>query len=555
MENLNKTPTTGTFGEVAKVLDTNFGLVVAKLIELEQSNRGSNVGFYATETALKNAYPSPTLGLMAFVGTGNSYTVYRCSTTGTWAKTSETFSIDSTIDLTNYVKTDTFNTLQTLVNNLATGAVYMGAATTTTTPNTSAKVMYLATAAGTYTNFGGLSVKDNEIALLFYNGSSWTKNSVDLSANISEIRTMAEMALEKASQGVLFVSIDALDTVLGSTPNEVLKALQKSNGKTMKYLVYYNDYIVGYIDMFGDSMLHCMNQEFTTNYLINDDGTITSASAHNHKLHKYVRYYNIRWSSATDWRGEKWAIGTWTKWNSPTEDIESSIATLQTADTTLQTNIDNEVAARKSADDTLQGNITAIKNSVGKASGIAPLNEDGKVSSDYLPSESKKVLSFGGIVSGMTIQAQSVIAWDEIDYDSERNTFLAMKDTKYYSNWTTRGDYCAEAEGEPYTEKIYTDGVSTYYYDGEALVCIGADNTEAVANLTSSLNTEVSNRQSEDTKLKTDISNEAIERKKNDATLQASITAINGKFLNMTESEYAALSTYDDSTYYMLTEE
>ena len=35
MEQFNKTPTTGKFGEIAKVIDTNFGLVLTKLMELE----------------------------------------------------------------------------------------------------------------------------------------------------------------------------------------------------------------------------------------------------------------------------------------------------------------------------------------------------------------------------------------------------------------------------------------------------------------------------------------------------------------------------------------
>ena len=39
MEQLNKTPTTGKFGDVAKVIDTNFGLIVTKLMELSEASK------------------------------------------------------------------------------------------------------------------------------------------------------------------------------------------------------------------------------------------------------------------------------------------------------------------------------------------------------------------------------------------------------------------------------------------------------------------------------------------------------------------------------------
>lgn len=129
---------------------------------------------------------------------------------------------------------------------------------------------------------------------------------------------------------IRFVSFADLDTVLGETYQEIYKAIQAVNGKhTLKYIVTNNesgaDIFVGYLDMFADGLLHCLTQEFTTNYLIDADGKI-DGSSHNHKLHKYVRYYCLNWSG-TDWRGEEWARGTWTKWNSPLEDVEASVKT------------------------------------------------------------------------------------------------------------------------------------------------------------------------------------------------------------------------------------
>lgn len=63
-----------------------------------------------------------------------------------------------------------------MVDTLGDGWTYKGVATTTTNPGTpDDNVFYIATAPGSYTNFGGLSVSDGEVAILKYNGS-WAKD-------------------------------------------------------------------------------------------------------------------------------------------------------------------------------------------------------------------------------------------------------------------------------------------------------------------------------------------------------------------------------------------
>lgn len=185
MEQLNKTPTTGKFGDVAKVLDTNFGLIVTKLMELSKA-KGMNCGFYSSETELKMAYPNPDKGMMAYVGSGTDFIVYRCKTDGTWTATSETFKV--TVDLSTYATKDALAQVKGSVDSLLLGAVYGGIAARTTNPGTpETKVFYLPTEVGEYPNFGNLSVVENEIAFLYYDGTNWTKQSVDFSNNFNEI--------------------------------------------------------------------------------------------------------------------------------------------------------------------------------------------------------------------------------------------------------------------------------------------------------------------------------------------------------------------------------
>lgn len=62
-----------------------------------------------------------------------------------------------------------------MVDSLGAGFQYKGVATPTTAPGTpDENVFYIASTAGTYTNFGSLAVAEGEVAILKYNGS-WAK--------------------------------------------------------------------------------------------------------------------------------------------------------------------------------------------------------------------------------------------------------------------------------------------------------------------------------------------------------------------------------------------
>lgn len=203
MEQLNKTPTQGKFGDVAKVLDTNFGLIVAKLLELETSHKDLNCGFYSSASELTTAYPNPEKGMMAYVGSGTDYIVYRCKTDGTWTKTDETFKVNISVDLSTYATKTALQNVSDKVENLLLGAVYGGLAARVTNPGTpKTKVFYLPTEVGEYTNFGGLSVGENEVAFLYYDGTQWVKHSIDLSSTINSIKTTADTANTKATNAL-----------------------------------------------------------------------------------------------------------------------------------------------------------------------------------------------------------------------------------------------------------------------------------------------------------------------------------------------------------------
>lgn len=72
-----------------------------------------------------------------------------------------------------------------MINALGAGYQYMGGATPSTNPGSpDSNVVYLATTAGTYTNFGGLTLASGKIAFLRWNGT-WAKDEISVQAELT----------------------------------------------------------------------------------------------------------------------------------------------------------------------------------------------------------------------------------------------------------------------------------------------------------------------------------------------------------------------------------
>ena len=92
-------------------------------------------------------------------------------------------------------------TLLAMVNSLGVGYQYVGIATPATNPGTpDQNVFYIASTAGTYTNFGGLVLADGEIAILKYNGA-WSKDSTGAASleNVNQLRQDLTGVIDKGT--------------------------------------------------------------------------------------------------------------------------------------------------------------------------------------------------------------------------------------------------------------------------------------------------------------------------------------------------------------------
>ena len=185
--------------------------------------------------------------------------------------------------------------------------------------------------------------------------------------------------------------------------------------------------------------------------------------------------------------------------NQNKEDIKSLRST-QTTNTTSINNLNTqmsaaqtEIANLKSGVSGVQTDLNKFKETKGQADGLAPLDANGQVPSQYLPGYVDDVLEFGGILN-VTAQMASLSkkSTDEdctVIYNSKTNTFVLayttlstdgdLESVTYYNNWLDADLFgTAGYNGvTPHSGKIFMDVTTnkTYRWSGTTLAVIGSD--------------------------------------------------------------------------------
>lgn len=94
--------------------------------------------------------------------------------------------------------------LNSMVDTLGAGYQFAGVATPASNPGTpDAKVFYIANGKGTYTNFGGIDVTDDEVVILYWD-TAWHKvpTGIALKSEIPDISDKADKATTLAGYGI-----------------------------------------------------------------------------------------------------------------------------------------------------------------------------------------------------------------------------------------------------------------------------------------------------------------------------------------------------------------
>lgn len=239
--------------------------------------------------------------------------------------------------------------------------------------------------------------------------------------------------------------------------------------------------------------------------------------------------------------------------------LNTKMGTAQSDINTLKKTVSDNKTELSSSISGVQKDLTSFKNTKGQPNGLAPLDENGQVPSQYLPGYVDDVLEFGGIVSGITAQFLSVSksSTDEncaVVYNKTTETFV-LRYTQpsesepglrpaitYYNNWLD-GDLFGDGTvlgRKPHSGKIFMDVSTnkTYRWSGTTLAVIGSDLALGHSSGTAFPGDEGADLQ------------ERI------GAVESTIAGLKiPKLVTMTEANYAQLAEKDENTYYMLTEE
>lgn len=138
--------------------------------------------------------------------------------------------------------------LLAMINSLGAGYQYLGVATPTTNPGTpDQNVFYIASESGAYSNFGGLSVFDGEVAIFKYNGT-WTKEVTgaataaqvtQLGNQVTQLDLKADNNKETFRKSVMYVTYTygtlASDGTIGTGIGYVSDYLPVIPGETLVF--------------------------------------------------------------------------------------------------------------------------------------------------------------------------------------------------------------------------------------------------------------------------------------------------------------------------------
>lgn len=176
--------------------------------------------------------------------------------------------------------------------------------------------------------------------------------------------------------------------------------------------------------------------------------------------------------------------------------LNTKMGTAQSDINTLKKTVSDNKTELASSISGVQKDLTSFKNTKGQPNGLAPLDEQNQIPSQYLPYYVDDVLEFNGSFNDITSQMMSLNKYstDEncsvvfsrdagafvLKYTQPSKTEGDLRPTiTYYNNWID-GDLYGEGTMKgrvPHSGKIYIDVTAnkTYRWGGSTLVAIGSD--------------------------------------------------------------------------------
>ena len=197
-------------------------------------------------------------------------------------------SADSSLETENKTIVGSINELKRLQD---TGYLFKDVATPTTDPGTpKAKVFYIANGKGTYTNFSGIEVTEDDVVILYWD-SSWHKVSTGIPSQekltevINDVGKFPEIIITKAGDYPFIASLkkgDFISMEVKSSSSQVAYYVRNKNNDDILFLYGGHGYVEKQIDKdFNIDHIYVLNsngEKFSSNIKIrlNHDGQILS---------------------------------------------------------------------------------------------------------------------------------------------------------------------------------------------------------------------------------------------------------------------------------------
>lgn len=195
------------------------------------------------------------------------------------------------------------NALNNIITNVGENATFAGIATPTTNPGTpDGPVFYIATTAGSYSNFGSLEVSNGETVILQWNNGTWTKNAIksmtkfesgiiyDVSANndgavfeslqallsSSNLSTLIPTSVRYGGMSIRFIQssdnkYEQFRCIANEFTTDVTKWQNVGNFLEEKEISYSEENVAGYITDKNKAIIAKINKDGSINRLVEND--------------------------------------------------------------------------------------------------------------------------------------------------------------------------------------------------------------------------------------------------------------------------------------------
>lgn len=267
------------------------------------------------------------------------------------------------------------------------------------------------------------------------NGDAIKLNSNAIKSNGDAVRVLSERverSVRLSELGTYFTSDEFMDCIRSGDMSVY--------GRWKVTDVYGGiDVVVGVVDVFVDSMLHCLTQRLLTNMVVSGSGELDGS--HKHSLHEYYRLYNLSWTEEKLPDGSSWPLNSWSAWKDDLSGLLSSVEELR--------------ERMSSAEDKLS--VMSVGDHVVMFGGFC--------SGDVLPNSSTHSGSDEGVSVMWNVTCGRFVLYLE--------GLGVSSDSQQYMNWPDASRYGSELSDSgwlPFSDRLYIDESSNtlyYFRDGE----------------------------------------------------------------------------------------